>query len=260
MFSKNKEEIITLKAGLKNDDIGNQWFIGQPIKVYYDFQNQGVFQYADTVKGGGILADYFWLKAGNRANASLQPGRIRVEDRNGDTTITEADKVVLGSQVPKWIGSISSTLSYKGFDLGIFLYIRKGSLIRTLRPQTNGRQVGPYVNYWTPTNPSNEYSQLNNTVDIQQYWQSIGFVDGSFARIRSISLTYRLQKEFLNRYHINAASLYVNALNPFLFSKVKHLDPETMPYVSSYPTSNNSGATPTSYSYRSFVFGIRLGF
>jgi hypothetical protein len=162
--------------------------------------------------------------------------------------------------VPKWIGSISSTLSYKGFDLGIFVYIRRGSLIRTLRPQTNGRQVGPYVNYWTPTNPSNEYSQLNNTVDIQQYWQSIGFVDGSFTRVRSISLTYRFAKELLNRYHMNSASVYVNVLNPFLFSKVKHLDPETMPYVSSYPTSNTSGASPTSYSYRSFVFGIRMGF
>jgi hypothetical protein len=256
MFTKNKEEIVTLD-GSQNNNVGNQWFLGWPIQTYYDYESQGVFQYADTVKGG-ILKDYYWARAGNRSNASLQPGRLKVADRNGDTVITEADKIVLGSPVPKWIGSINSTLSYKGFDLMIYVYFRKGSMIRTLRPQTNGRQVGPAVNYWTPTNPSNEYSQLNNTVDIQQFWQAIGFRDGSFVRVRSISLTYRIPKKFLSRYNATGASVYVNAVNPFLFSKYKGVDPETMSFVSSYPTSSNTGATPTSYSYRSFVFGIRL--
>jgi TonB-dependent starch-binding outer membrane protein SusC len=206
MFSKNKEEIITLFGENDQDNIGNQWFLGWPIRTYYDYQEQGVFQYADTVRGG-ILADYFWLKAGNRSNALLQPGKLRVADLNGDTLITEADKTKLGSLVPKWIASFNSTLSYKNFDLGIYVYIRKGSLVRTLRPQTNGRQVGPYVNYWTPTNPTNEYSQLNNTIDVQTYWQSKSFRDGSFARVRSISLTYRIPKDFLNRYRINTASV-----------------------------------------------------
>jgi hypothetical protein len=132
-------------------------------------------------------------------------------------------------------------------------------MIRTLRPQTNGRQVGPYVNYWTPTNPTNEYSQLNNTTDIQQYWQSLSFRDGSFTRVRSISLTYRLGKPFLDRFRANTASVYVNAINPFLFSKFKDIDPETLPYTSSYPSSSNTGASPNSFSFRSFTFGVRLG-
>jgi TonB-linked SusC/RagA family outer membrane protein len=258
MFTKNKEEILTLFGANDQDNIGNQWFLGWPIQTYYDYKEQGVFQYTDTARGG-ILADYFWKKAGNRSNTNLQPGRIRVADVNGDTTITEADKVKLGTLVPKWIGSISSTLSYKGIDLGIYVYIRKGTLVRTLRPQTNGRQVGPYFNYWTPVNPTNEYSQPNTLTDIQQYWQSKTFRDGSFVRVRSISLTYRLPKDFLNRYKINSASVYVNAVNPFLWSKFKDLDPETLPFASSYPTSSNNGGGPNSYSYRSFVIGIRFG-
>ncbi|HZG24625.1 MAG TPA: SusC/RagA family TonB-linked outer membrane protein, partial [Chitinophagaceae bacterium] len=257
MFTKNKEEIITLD-GSNNNNVGNQWFIGQPIQVYYDYKSEGVFQYGDTVKGG-LLNDYFWARAGNRSNANFQAGRIRVADLNGDTLITEADKIVLGSPVPSWIGSINSTLTYKNFDLGIYVYFRKGSMIRTLRPQTNGRQVGPYVNYWTPTNPTNEYSQLNNTTDIQQYWQSLSFRDGSFTRVRSISLTYRLGKPFLDRFRANTASVYVNAINPFLFSKFKDIDPETLPYTSSYPSSSNTGASPNSFSFRSFTFGVRLG-
>jgi TonB-dependent starch-binding outer membrane protein SusC len=258
MFSKNKEEIITLFGENDQDNIGNQWFLGWPIRTYYDYQEQGVFQYADTLRGG-ILADYYWLKPGNRTNALLQPGRLRVADLNGDTIITEADKAILGSQVPKWIGSFNSTLSYKNFDLGVYVYVRNGSLVRVLRPQTNGRQVGPYVDYWTPTNPTSKYSQVNNTVDVQTYWQSKSFESGSFVRVRSISLTYRLPKDFLSRYKINSASLYFNALNPFLWAEVDDVDPETLPFVSSYPSSSNSGGGPTSYSYRSYVFGLRIG-
>jgi TonB-linked SusC/RagA family outer membrane protein len=258
MFSKNKEEIVNLFGQNDQDNIGNQWFLGWPIRTYYDYQFQGVFQYADTLKGG-VLADYYWKKAGNRTNANLQPGRLRVADLNGDTVITEADKTKLGSLVPKWIGSFNSTLSYKGFDLGIYVYIRQGSTVRTLRPQTNGRQVGPAFNYWTPTNPTNDYSQPNTLTDIQQYWQAVTFKDGSFVRVRSISLTYHLPKSFLNTYKISNANIYVNALNPFLWSKLKDLDPETLPFVSSYPTSNNAGGGPNSFSYRSFVIGVRLG-
>ncbi|MEI6945857.1 TonB-dependent receptor [Paraflavisolibacter sp. H34] len=259
MFTKNKEEIVELFGGDDQDNVGNQWFLGWPIRTYYDWQQEGVFQYADTLRGG-ILADYYWKKAGNRADVRMQPGRIRAQDTNGDTLLNEADKVPLGSEVPKWIGSVNSTLSYKGFDLGIYVYVRRGSTVRVLRPQTNGRQAGPYLNYWTPTNPTNEWPQVNSTVDVQPFWQSMTFRDGSFVRVRSISLTYRLPKEFVSRYKASSSSIFFNALNPFLWSKVEDVDPETLPFVTSYPSSRNSSAGPTSYSFRSFVLGVRLGF
>src|SRR5207237_8969490 len=65
MFSKNKEEIVNLFGQNDQDNISNQWFLGSPIRTYYDYQFQGVFQYADTLKGG-VLADYYWKKAGNK--------------------------------------------------------------------------------------------------------------------------------------------------------------------------------------------------
>jgi hypothetical protein len=68
-----------------------------------------------------------------------------------------------------------------------------------------------------------------------------------------------LPKDFLSRYKINSASVYVNALNPFLWSKFKDLDPETLPFVSSYPSSSNTGGGPNSFSYRSSVIGVRFG-
>ncbi|BAV06382.1 TonB-linked outer membrane protein, SusC/RagA family [Filimonas lacunae] len=256
IFGINKESIVSLDT--KQDNISSQWFIGQPLSVYYDYKFQRIFQYSDTAKGG-ILADYFWKKAGNKTNTSYQPGRPYVADINGDTSITETDKQVLGSHNPKWTGSISSTLTYKNFELNILVYTRQGSLIREMRPSLNGRYQSFKVNYWTPSNPSNEYAQANNTIDIQQYWQAMGFRSGSFVRVRNISLTYRFPQPLLDKWKVARLNVYVNVLNPFLFSSYKTADPETIPYLSSYPSSSTSGPGPNSFNYRSVVVGVRLG-
>ncbi|UYQ93782.1 TonB-dependent receptor [Chitinophaga horti] len=258
IFGLNKESINRLET--KADNIASQWFIGQPLSVYYDYQFKGIFQYSDTVKGsGGILADYFWLKSGNRNNAAYQPGRAYVADMNKDTAITELDKRVLGFHNPRWTASLNNTFTYKNFELNVFVYMRRGSLIREMRPSLNGRYQSFAVNYWSPTNPSNEYAQANNTIDIQQYWQAMGFRDGSFIRVRNISLTYRLPRRLLDNWKIPSLSAYVNVLNPFLFSEYKTADPETVPYTTSYPTASNTAPGPTSFNYRSLLIGVRLG-
>jgi TonB-linked SusC/RagA family outer membrane protein len=257
VFSTNKESIVSL-SNTNTDDIGNQWFLGHPVRSYVDYKSQGIFQYADTL-AGGILKDYFWKKAGNKTNPNFQPGRIRVQDVSGDTVITDADKVYLGSPNPKWTASINNTFSYKGFDLSTFVYISYGALVRDIRPGLVGRYESVKVNYWTPTNPSNDYQQPNTTSDIPLYWQALSFRDGSFIRIRSILLTYHVPENFLKKFKLSNMSLSVNAVNPFLFSRYKRYDPETVPYTSTYPSSSTANPAATSFSYRSFVFGLRVG-
>ena len=256
-FSTNKEQITYLTAN-GTDDIGNQWFLGQPIKNYNDYKGHGIFQYSDT-QPGGILYDYFWKKAGNKTDPNFQPGRIRVDDMNGDTVITSADKVNLGSANPKWTAGISNVISYKWFDLSTFVYISYGALVRDIRPGLVGRYESVKVNYWTPTNPSNDYQQPNTLSDIPLYWQALSFRDGSFVKIKSIQLTYHVPQAFLKRWGISNLSLSANAVNPFLFSKYDRYDPETVPYTSTYPSSSTANPAPTSYSYRSIVFGLRVG-
>jgi TonB-dependent starch-binding outer membrane protein SusC len=256
-FATNKEEITYLTAS-GTDDIGNQWFLGQPVRNYNDYQGHGIFQYSDT-QPGGILNDYFWKFGTNKTDPNFQPGRIRVDDINGDGIITSADKVNLGSPNPKWTLGINNTVSYKWFDLSAFVYISYGSLLRDIRPGLVGRYESVKVNYWTPTNPSNDYQQPNTLSDIPLYWQAISFRDGSFAKVKSLLLTYRVPGAFLKRFNISNLSLSVNAVNPFLFSKYDRYDPETVPYTSTYPSSSTANPSPTSYSYRSIVFGLKVG-
>lgn len=258
VFSKNKETIAELD-GTGNNNIASQWFIGGPVRVYYDYVKQGIFQLSDA-QPGGILNDYYWTIPSNKTNTALQPGRIRVQDTNGDKVITEADKVVLGSPDPKWTGSVRTNVSYKGLELSAFLYVSHGGLVRTPRPSLVGRYQSIKVNYWTPTNPSNEYPQPNVTSDIPLYWQANSFEDGSFARIRNILLTYQIPAKWISKIKMRTLAVSVNAVNPFLFSKYKLYDPESVQYTRSYPSSSTTSPGPAGYSYRSIVFGIRAGF
>ncbi len=256
IFSKNRESIVDID-GSGNSDQLNLWFLGQPIRVYYSWDASGIYQYSDTATGG-YLKEYLWKKAGNSANIAFRPGKARMRDINGDTLINAADKMVLGSLNADWTGSITNTVSYKGFEFSCMIYIHKGGMYRVQRPTLVGRFNGFKVNYWTPTNPSNEYQQPTRTSDSPLYWEALTYRDATFARIRNISLTYRFPQSITSKLKATNLALYVNAVNPFLFHKQSTYDPETIPYFETF-SATPAVPGPNSYSYRSIVLGLRLG-
>jgi len=256
VFSTNKEKIVDID-GSGNSNFANLWLLGEPLQVYWGFQKDGIFQYSDTVAGKGILAEYYWKKAGNRSNPSYQPGKIRIIDANKDTAFSPADRVVLGSHNADFIASIGNTITYKNLELNFLIYFRVGGLYRVPRPGFVGRYQTFDVNYWTPTNPSNEYQQPTQTSDVPLNWEALTYTKASFAKFKNISLSYRIPKDFTTRLHMNSMSVYVSAVNPILFHKHSKYDPETVPYREfAGTTTNNTG--PTSYSYKSFVFGVKM--
>ncbi|MET0394098.1 MAG: TonB-dependent receptor [Chitinophagaceae bacterium] len=256
MFTLNKEKIVDID-GSGNSNYANLWLLGEPLQVYWGFEKEGIFQYSDTVKGGGVLADYYWLKAGNKTNIAFQPGRIRIRDANGDSAYSPADRVILGSHNPDFIASIGNTLSYKNFELNFLVYFRIGGLYRVPRPGLVGRYQSNKVNYWTPTNPSNEYQQPTQTSDVPLNWEALTYRKASFTRFKNITLTYRLPKKLTSKLHMNNFALYVSAVNPILIHNSSDYDPETVPYRE-FPGTTTNQTGPTSYSYKSYVVGVRM--
>lgn len=256
IFTKNKEKIVDID-GSGNSNLANLWILGQPLQVYWGYQKDGIFQYADTA-GKGALAGYYWTKPGNRTNVNYQPGRIRIHDANGDTAMSPADRIVLGSHNPDFTATIGNTLGYKNFELNFLVYFRVGGLYRVPRPGLVGRYQTFAVNYWTPTNPSNEYQQPTQTSDVPFGWEALTYTRASFAKVRNITLAYRIPQSLTGRANINNLVFYISAVNPILIHGYSKYDPETVPYREfPGPTTNNTG--PTSYSYKSYVLGVKLG-
>ncbi len=106
VFHTNKNEIVELYGGTE-DDPGNQWFIGQPIDVNFDLKFDGIWQTSEKE-----LANSY----------GLEPGDIRLADVNNDGRINGDDRVIIGSSVPAWTGSITNRFAYRNFDLSFLIY------------------------------------------------------------------------------------------------------------------------------------------
>lgn len=254
MFSSNKERIVDID-GSGNSNFANLWLLDQPLQVYWSYDANGIFQYGDT-SGKGDLASIYWPKNG-RANTNFAPGKIRIVDANGDSTFSPADKVVLGSHNPKFIAAIGNTVSYKHFELNFLFYFRVGGLYRVPRPGLVGRYQSNKVNYWTPSNPSNEYQQPTQTSDVPNFWEGLTYRDASYTRLKNITLTYRLPKNVTDKLHMNNLAIYVGAVNPILWHSASGYDPETVPYRE-FPGNTTNQVGPTSNSYKSFLAGVKV--
>ena len=121
MYSTNKE-IVELYNG-KVDDIGNSWFIGEALGVYYDYKKIGIWQ--DSPEDLAEIEKY------NKNGHKFAPGMIKLLDIDGDHKITaDNDRMILGQKRPKHIFNLSNTFVYKGFDLNIVLYGTLGGMLK----------------------------------------------------------------------------------------------------------------------------------
>ena len=232
----NKEEILELSQG-KVDDVGNLLFIGQPATVYYDFQKTGIWQLGqdqDAKQNGSIV------------------GGIKVADLNGNKVIDPGDRKILGNDVPDLMGGITNRFSYKGFDLSVVLFARFGSMIRSPFHGSfrylSGRVNQYNINYWTKDNPTNEYPQPNSNQESPIYGSTLSYMDGSFVKIRSISLGYNFSSKVIQDLHAQSLRLYVSVQNAFVFS----------PYTSRYNGIDPEFPTTSTPPVRRFLVGLNI--
>lgn len=213
-FSKNREEIVELVTG--GNDIGNGWFIGYPINVYYDYEKTGIWQSSEADQAAKMLPTQL-------------PGEIKVKDQNGDGKIDAVnDRVILGNPRPRWSGGLDNTLKFKNFDLNIFIFARIGQMINADRyARFDAQGVGNStagLDYWTPENPTNAYPRPNKNGGLK-YLSTLGYQNGSFARIRNVSLGYNLPANVFKGKIIKGIRVYATGKNLYTFTKLDY-DPE----------------------------------
>lgn len=238
MFASNKEEIVELYNG-KIDDIGSRWFIGNPIDVYYNYEKTGIWQ--DTPEDLAEMAKF------NEKGGNFTVGSIKIKDVDGDYKITDKDMVILGNQRPKFVASMVNNFEYKGFDFSIFLYASVGGMLKNNIElmEKPGRANTVKLNYWTPSNPTNDFPRPTADTEKLDYSSTMGYDKADFLRVRNITLGYTLPKELTQKAMLNKVRFYLSANNPFIFTNFTGIDPE-----------GANGRTSPSYS--TWMFGINL--
>jgi len=215
--------------------------VGGSIGEFYGYKTAGIFQSqaevdaanaSATAANGGVAIPY--------QTAVTVAGDRRFVDTNGDGKITSADKVSLGSPLPKFYTGLNLDASYKAFDVNVLLFASIGNKIfnyqaRTLESfgATNG-SIGIenvseeyYLNRWTTTNPSNRYARVvkddpnGNTQPSDVYVEN-----GSFMKLRSAQIGYTLPAELAKKIAVSRLRLYISGQNLFTVTKYSGLDPE----------------------------------
>ena len=246
VWSYNKNEIKDL-YGDKQDDLGNRWFIGEPISVIYDYVMEGIWQEDEIAAGKHLQQD-----------PQAQAGDVKLKDLDGDGKITpEGDKKIQGQTTPKWTAGLTNTFSYKGLTLSIFIQTSQGhkrnnSLLAMAADEQGRRNSTTEVGYWTPENKSNEYRSLSKTSNRWGY----GFpCDASYTRIKDVTLSYAFPQQVLNVLHLSNLTAYVSGRNLYTFTSWKGWDPEAD------ITQRGWGGYENNYPMtKSFVFGLNVTF
>lgn len=240
--------------------------IGQPSGMMIGYIWEGNYQYSDfNNPAPGVYVLKLEVTANGKGRNTIQPGDIKYRDMNGDGDVNADDKTVIGRGQPVHTGGFVNNFRYKGFSLNVFFQWSYGANIYnanriTFEGNTNGRrnmnQYASYVNRWSPENQTNEHFRAGGE-GVIGYHSSKYMEDGSYLRLKTLSLDYALPASYLKKLFMTNLSLNVAMQNIFTWTKYTGLDPEV--------STRNNILTP-GYDYSSYpqartiTFGLKANF
>ncbi|WP_460471584.1 SusC/RagA family TonB-linked outer membrane protein [Emticicia fontis] len=217
--STNVNKITSIQGQVIEGGISNmsRAVEGQPLGVFYTVEYAGV----DPANG-----DALFYKNTPNADGSLS--------RETTNNYSQAQRVVVGSALPKWIGGITNTFSYKGLELSVFFNGVFGNKLNFYGvgrfSSANGRyednQTVNQLDAWTPQNTNTKVPQARLYYNNGAQPSSRFIEDGSFIRLRNVTLAYNLPKSLISKLKINNVRLYVTGQNLLTFTKYSGWDPE----------------------------------
>ncbi len=163
--------------------------VGQPTGQFYGYVSDGIFRDQEEVN--------------TSAQKTAKPGDRRYKDLNEDGRITADDRTYIGSAQPKFIGGITNTFTFKGFELSVFFQYSYGNKIFNYNKIELELPAGiqnvkkDLVNRWSPDNPDGKYPRAttNRTIEFSDQY----IEDGSFLRARNVSLSYQLPQALVQK-------------------------------------------------------------
>lgn len=246
-IAMNKNQIKKLPNGNRSIVTGSPWMewiltVGRPLYEITGWRSNGIYATDDDVPVDPLT--------GNRMTffgTTMQAGDIAVVDQNGDYNIDYNDKVSLENPDPKYYGGINTTVRWKGISLGVFCnYVIKRTFWNGfLSDRMNGgvysaggwgNVSGPALDfgglkYYTTPGQQADLPTLiaTNHMDNRHIAHEIYTDNGSFFRVKNISMSYEFPTALVNKIKLQRLRVYGYMDNVWVFSKSKtYPDPENI--------------------------------
>lgn len=239
--------------------------IGSEPGSYYGYQVVGIYQNQQDLDSSPVILN------GN-GTVQSKPGQLKFADINGDGVITTADRTVLGSPFPDYTFGMTNTFNYKSFDFAFTLQGVQGFEVLNLARRYYGNYSGTYnvlrstADGWmSETDRGDGVSpQIDRNFNALAGSNTVNNVtslfveDGSFLRIRNITLGYNLSQSALQKLKLSSARLSFTVQNAYTFTKYEGYNPEVSAQGGSTLVPGvDAGGYPLA---RSFMFGLNVGF
>ncbi|HNU59582.1 MAG TPA: SusC/RagA family TonB-linked outer membrane protein, partial [Aquaticitalea sp.] len=240
-ISGNRNKVLELYNGQPIDDIGrggSRIMVGQPIGIFYSYKSLGV----DPSTGDIVYAD-----------------------TNFDGVITSEDRTIVGNPHPDFIGALTNNFAYKGFDLSIFLQgsygndVFHGSRLFLESLQGGDNQLAAITRRWRQPGDITDIPRatLDPVAAANNKRVSSRFIeDGSYLRVKNVTLGYTLKKEMMQKSMFESIRIYFSAQNLFTFTNYSGLDPEV-----NYRGDDNAVIGTDFFTYpqaQTFTLGVNL--
>lgn len=222
---------------------------GAPLNSYYGMEVTGIFQEGDDIA--------------NSAQPDAQPGYPKFKDINEDGTINDQDKTILGNPFPDFTVGFTNTINYQRFQLDFLVTGEYGAeilnqnLLESLYPIEfrRNRYAEPYLNRWTPENPTNKWpSGVNPTSYGGSTVNSLSIEDVSFIKLKNVKLSYSFDTQRIS--FVDRLNTYISVQNVLFLTDYRGFDPEVNVFGNS-----NVRADYNSYpAARTYSLGINVSF
>lgn len=273
----NKNKIMELADGEQN----------LPTSVTFDTNFNKPLYLAEVGKSAGMMMGFIWegnyqyehfynpspgvyvlrpeISTNGAARNTIQPGDIKYMDINGDGIINDNDLAIIGRGQPIHTGGFSNNLSYKNFDLNVFLQWSYGNDIYNANRismegnsniRSNLNQFASYANRWSPENQTNANYRGRGQGPIG-FHSSRVVEDGSYLRVKTVSLAYNLPSQLIKKAYLSKLSLNLAVQNLLTWTNYSGVDPEVSTRNNVLSPGFDFSAYPQA---RTIVFGLNANF
>ena len=239
--------------------------VGESAGKMYGFVYEGTYKYDDFNTSVGANGEtVYTIKDGiPHYQSNPQPGDPKYKDLTGEGEINDDDKTAIGNGQPKHTGGFSNNFTYKNFDLNIFLQWSYGNDILNANrmvfenpsSKQNTNMFATYTNRWTPENPESNMPRARAEGSAE--YSSLYVENGSYLKLKNISLGYNFGPKVLDRLGISAARIYLAAENIATFTHYSGSDPEVSTRNSVLTPGFDWSAYPRAFS---MSFGLNVTF